>query len=415
MADIKKVMKPMVSQLRPLVARGLPQAGYAIGNATGVPYGGMFGKELGARLVKIVGSGDYEMNTAVNSLFKGGGELPSASFGSDASTIRIRRREFLADLKTSSVAGEFVNYAYSINAGIRETFPFLSQLASNYEEYCFDGLVFEFVSSASPYISNTALGTVIASMQYNAASPVFTNKYTMENSAFAISARLDRNLMYGVECAKGSNPQNCYYTRTGTSTLPVTTTDLGQFQLAFAPSTTVPTNTVLGELWVTYDVVVKRPILNTNRLGFYHIYGSDSSAAAPFAAASSSTITETNTGAISFSRTSSTTLSFVDAVVGDQYMLVYTHYGTTLPGANAVDPTFVYTGCSATLAFKGDTASLIGGTGGINIKTIFAVLFTASSPTGSIQLTSASNWATGTTNFEAVVSSMGNNVLSTVW
>jgi len=124
MADIKKVMKPMVSQLRPLVARGLPQAGYAIGNATGVPYGGMFGKELGARLAKIVGSGDYEMNTAVNSLFKGGGELPSASFGSDASTIRIRRREFLADLKTSSVAGEFVNYAYSINAGIRETFPF---------------------------------------------------------------------------------------------------------------------------------------------------------------------------------------------------------------------------------------------------------------------------------------------------
>lgn len=281
-------------------------SGSSIGTATGIPGGMLFGREIGRKLSKLVGSGDYTSNMAANDLIKPNGLLPSASFAdSNGDYVRIRRREFLQDITTSAVAGAFVNYPFSINAGLHATFPFLNQVASNYEEYCFDGLVFEFISSASPYVAGSALGTVIASMEYNSAMPPFTTKFTMENSAHAISARMDRSLMYGVECSKGSNVQNCYYVRSGASTLPLTTTDLGTFQLALAPSTSVPANTVVGELWVTYDVVLKRPYISGS-LGLYHRFSGTGTSALPFG---TNTVAQTNVGATGFSYTSGTTLS----------------------------------------------------------------------------------------------------------
>lgn len=387
---MKSFITPMRQALKPIIKEALINGGGALGALVNVPGGRSMGASLGKRLSKLVGSGDYTTNeVSVNSLINSNrSTLPSASFGSDGTEVRVRRREFLSDVLTSATAGAFKNYSYSINPGLSATFPFLSQLAANYEEYCFDGLVFEFITSASPYISTSALGTVVASMEYNASSPLFTSKFTMENSAAAVSTRLDKSLMYGIECARGQNAQNCYYVRTGTSTVPLNSTDMGNFQLAIAPGAGVPVSSVIGELWVTYDVALKRPVLNPSRVGTLSYAATGASTTA---VAGTANMVTTTSGRLSSSTFTSGTLSGVftlTGLVGDVVLCSIYHFGTA--STTWTFPTYTYAGCEAKLGIMGDsTLSSNGapGAAGSTTKTVTNVL---------VKLTAASAIVTAT-------------------
>lgn len=353
--DMKSFINPMRQALKPILKEALINGGGALGSLVNVPGGRSMGASLGKRISKLLGSGDYTTNeVSVNSLINSNkSTLPSASFGEDGTEVRVRRREFLADVLTSDVAGAFKNYAYSINPGLSTSFPFLSQLAANYEEYCFDGLVFEFVTSASPYISTSALGTVVASMEYNASSPVFTSKFTMENSAAAVSTRLDKSLMYGIECARGQNAQNCYYVRTGTSDVPLNSTDMGNFQLAIAPGAGVPVSSVVGELWVTYDVVLKRPVLNPSRVGSMTYTATGASTAAVAGTSNKVTTTSGRLTGATFTSGTLTGIWTLPGLVGDVVQVTVYHSGTAT--TTWAIPTLTYTGCEAKLGLMGDT------------------------------------------------------------
>lgn len=402
-------MTSLKKAIQPLVKKALTSGGAYLGGATGVPGGALFGRELGSKLSRLIGSGDYETNVSVNDLIRPQGVRPSATFGEDLNLVRIRRREFIGDISTSAVAGAFVNYSFPINAGYRTTFPFLSQLADNYEEYCFDGLVFEFVSSASPYIANTALGTVVAAMEYNSSMPPFSTKYTMENSALAVSTRLDHNLMYGVECAKGSNVQNCYYVRSGASTLPLTTTDLGLFQLAIAPAAGVTASSVVGELWVTYDVVLSRPILNASRSAYYHANSINAVAASPFGVSLKSS---SYGGAISVTLTS-TVLTITNAVVGDVYSFYWLFAGGV--GGVLVYPTLTLGGCAGFNGINQNTQSsiTIPAAGVTSLSMSVFLTFVATSTTCTITLGAGGTFPTTATNMDVYVSMLGNPLTTT--
>jgi len=160
----------------------------------------------------------------------------------------------------------FSNTSIAINPGVLASFPYLAPIASNFEEYKIRGLVFEFVSTTSPYLAGGAMGSVVLSMQYNPTAPIFTSKVQMENSDFAISARPDQSMVYGVECAM--NMQNMYLVRQGTSPAPLTATDLGIMQ--FAIQSPIAANTVVGEVWVSYDIELMRPKAQTAGAGWYH-------------------------------------------------------------------------------------------------------------------------------------------------
>jgi len=404
-------MSGIKQSIKGAIREGLMLGGGALGAATKLPGGMVFGRELGSKLSKLVGSGDYESNVSVNDLIRPP-VLASASFaGENGDFVRIRRREFLQDISTSAVAGAFVNYSFPINAGLHATFPFLNQVASNYEEFCFDGLVFEFISSASPYIAGSSLGTVIASMEYNSTMPDFTSKFTMENSAHAISARIDKNLMYGVECAKGSNVQNCYYTRSGASTLPLTTTDLGNFQLALAPSAAVPVSSVVGELWVTYDVILKRPYI-TGSTGLYHRYSGAGTALLPFG---TNTIQQTNLGASNFSYHNGTNIAFNNVAVGDSFVGQWIFVGTG--GAVLTYPVITYTGAVATNALNLDTASVLNSpaAGVTSITASSTFTFTATASSGYITFGAAGTLPTGSVYVELLITYVGCNVLPANW
>ena len=108
MGDIKNALKPILKE-------ALSNGGAAIGGVLGGPAGRIFGKALGGRLSKIVGSGDYETNVSVNELIHPPGGLASSTFGSDPDVVRIRRREFLGDVVAPAVPGTFTNYTHPIS------------------------------------------------------------------------------------------------------------------------------------------------------------------------------------------------------------------------------------------------------------------------------------------------------------
>jgi len=349
MYDMKPMMRDLKASLKPMIKQALVSSGEIVGSRMGV---GSAGGDIGRRISRLIGSGDYESNSvATNSLIKGTGLSASSQFGQSSLQIRVKHREFLGDIVSGAVAGAFTNYTYPINAGLRSTFPYLSQLASNYEEYCFKGLVFEFISTASPFLSTSALGAAIAAIEYNSASPPFTSKFSMENSAMAVSTRLDKNLMYGVECATGDNAQNCYYIRNGLSTLPLTTTDMGLFQFAVAPGAGVPTNSVLGELWVAYDVVLDRPYLNMDDIGSCHIFRSGVSNTNPLGTAS--TFVRSN-GSLSSTSVTATTISPTSVSVGDSLLITIQWVGTATTIVYPTTPTI--TGCTFQNLLQGNTS-----------------------------------------------------------
>lgn len=400
-------MRDLKASLKPMIRQALVSSGEIVGSRLG---SGSVGGDIGKRISRLIGSGDYESNSvATNSLIKGSGLSASSQFGQSSLKIRVKHREFLGDIVSGSVAGAFTNYTYPINAGLRSTFPYLSQLASNYEEYCFKGLVFEFISTASPFLSTSALGAAIAAMEYNSSSPAFTSKFAMENSSMAVSTRLDKNLMYGVECATGANAQNCYYIRSGTSTLPLTTTDLGLFQFAVAPGAGVPVNTVLGELWVAYDVELDRPYLNMDDIGSCHIYRSGVSNVNPLG--TTSTFIRSS-GSLSSTSATFNTLSPTSVSVGDSLLITIQWVGTATTVIFPTTPTL--TGCSFQNLLVGNTASVAtspqGSLAGVTYATYsLTVLCSSIVPTITIPIASLS--LPGSATCEIVITNLGNNLV----
>lgn len=266
LADLKK-------SLNSVVREGLKGAGAAggayLGGQLGMSRtGSRMGSGIGARISKLIGTGDYatSVDVAMNSLVKPGA-TQYASFGDSKTSVRLCHREYLQDAFTGPTANVFHSTAFQINPGLSNTFPFLSQIAGNFEEYKIHGLVFEYVSTTSPYNSTSAMGSVIMAMEYNANSPPFTSKPQMENSDFAISARPDKSMIYGVECV--DNATNHLFVRGGPGNLPLTTTDIGLFQ--FATLTPLAVNTTLGEIWVSYDIELFRPKISPFKPGYYHL------------------------------------------------------------------------------------------------------------------------------------------------
>jgi len=226
-------------------------AGSIFGNGE---MGANIGRYLGTGIGSIFGSGDYTMvghEAKYNVL---AGQVPK--FSSTAATNIVAHREYLGDI-TGTAA--FTNRNYPINPGSSTTFPWLSTIARNYEQYRFHGVVFEFRSMITDFVTSGAPGTVIMSTNYDSSAPLYTTKQQMENSEFAVSVKPTVNLMHMCECAVPQTVLPEKYVRETDGTSPGDTRlyDLGNFQFATASN---PVQN-LGELWVTYLVEFYKPIL----------------------------------------------------------------------------------------------------------------------------------------------------------
>jgi len=224
----------------------------AAGQSLGALAGGMAGTALGMR---ITGRGAY----ATNSLFQGSmGVAQFAGSGDETGALHINHTEYVQDVLGTS---EFTNNAYPINPGDPALFPWLSQIACNYDEYEFSGLVFHYRSVTGDVVTSTSqLGTVILVTNYNSGAAPFTSKQSMMDYDGASRVKISEDLISGVECdrSKLSMGGSLFVALNGT--VPpgqdLKTYYHGLFQIA---TNACSSTGQIGELWVSYKVTLRKP------------------------------------------------------------------------------------------------------------------------------------------------------------
>jgi len=236
----------------------LRTAGGAAGAMLGNPG---VGTALGAGISRILGHGDYTVKQ--NSMMAG-----PPSFAALNQGIRIRHREYLQDVR-SSVA--FACTQYQIQPTDRVTFPWLSQIATSFEQYKIHGLVFYFNTTAGNAISSTnnALGIVGMATCYDPSQGPFQNKRQCEDYVGCTSAVPSISIMHAVECKPKSDVLDRYYCLQDAIT---DVEDLKFFNHGTLNLFSVGSQqaTTVGELWVSYDIEFFNPKLENT--------GTDSSA-----------------------------------------------------------------------------------------------------------------------------------------
>lgn len=298
--------------------------GSMFGNAT---LGKGLGKWLGSGIGTIFGSGDYSMvgpqpayNVLTNSK-----QIPQ--FNSTTQTNIVCHREYLGDILGTSA---FSNTAYPLNPGMAQTFPWLSTVAENYQEYKFHGLVFEFRPLITDFVTSGAPGVIVMATNYNADVPSYVNKQQMENSEYAVSVKPTNALMHGVECQMVQTTIPQRYVRNGSvpSNQDLRLYDYGNFQFATQSN---PTQN-LGELWVSYCVEFFKPQLPATvggSISSAHIYRTGVANATPLG-----TTTVVNVGTLPVT-VAATSISFV-APPSTRYLVTLSWNGPSgalsLPG-----------------------------------------------------------------------------------
>lgn len=202
---------------------------------------------------RVTGFGDYQVSG--NTLMT---DNAPPMFQASGMGVRICHREYLGEINGST---ELVNSVYSINPGLAETFPWLSQMTYNFEQYKMHGLIFEFRSTSADALNstNTALGTVMMATDYDVYDAAFSTKSEFAQNMFTCTGPPSKTMMHPIECDPQTLPTKLFYIRHGNEGddgRDLRFSDIGNFQLATIGMQAAAN---IGELWVTYDVELIKP------------------------------------------------------------------------------------------------------------------------------------------------------------
>lgn len=196
-----------------------------------------------------------------------GGTDPPKMVG-NSTGFTVTHREYIQDI-TSSVP--FIAENFALNPGMIQTFPWLSQIADNFEEWIPEAMIFEYKSMSSASVVNTTnsnpgLGTVVMATQYNSYNPTFASKQQMQNYENAVSTDPSRSMIHAIECERFQSPVQPLYVRTGALVDNATTRqDLRLYDhgvMTIATTSQQSNNFVIGELWCSYRIRFLKPRLD---------------------------------------------------------------------------------------------------------------------------------------------------------
>lgn len=286
LAQVAKKASPKVYKGKGAYVKAAPRGNYASGygdyniskgSSVGSQIGAWLGDKAQSLIKSVTGFGDYVKpgwNVKQNSLLTMGQDPPQVKNSREGGVI-VRHREYLQDIVTGT-PGQFVVSSYKLQPGLQGSFPWLSIIAQNFEQYKLRGVIYEFKSTSADSLNstNTALGEVIMATEYDSKKPNFANKLEMQNHQYAVAARQSSSMLHPIECAHPISTLDVLYIRQGT---PPDGTDsrmydFGNFQIATVGQQGANVN--VGELWVTYEVEFLKPRLQgEGNIIFSAVYG----------------------------------------------------------------------------------------------------------------------------------------------
>lgn len=151
-------------------------------------------------------------------------------------------------------------FTFRLNPTDQTTFPWLSPIAKNFQQWRPHGIVFELVSASGAAVASTnaALGTFSIGTQYDVNAEAFSTKRVLLNSHFATSARVSDDQMHPVECRREDIVGNLLFTdpelvdpqwEPRLDDLGITTIWASGSQASY----------VAAQLWVTYEIELIKP------------------------------------------------------------------------------------------------------------------------------------------------------------
>jgi hypothetical protein len=310
-------------------------------------------KQLDQSQVKLItGSGDYTVQS--NSIARFGHKISNGTdvptFSRGKRSLRVHHREYIGDVVSSGSANTFDVNSYVINPGDPITFPWLSGIASQYDQWQPNGIVFAFKSTSATFNgTDQSLGTVILASDYDTLDLTYSSKQEMENSEFAVSGASYQSILHPVECNISERPLKMLYVRKGQQTPAdsVKFYDLCNTQVATAGIS--GTNVNVGELWVTYDISFYKEQLGNGAYGSGILeYAASNTvgiaAATPFGTSANRTVKTSNTLNVTVNTT--TGISFPTKLQTGCYLFTYYVIGTSTTTTSA--PTITtFTNCEA--------------------------------------------------------------------
>lgn len=233
--------------------------------------------------------GDYPVATATllggggttNSLIEGSG-YPTMQAGSmldEYNDLVVSHTEYVRDIYANPAGTTFEVQCLNINPGLEQTFPWLSQIAQNFDEYVMVQCIFTYRSTLTDVISdnNGQVGQVVMVHNTNVNKTPFGQKHLMMGYDGAQSSKTTEHAAHGIECAPDKRPGTERLAFQGSEGKFVRTKplkkgelinyDLAKFQLAVAGTPDLLAHQTIGELWVSYTVRLRKPKFYTS-LGY---------------------------------------------------------------------------------------------------------------------------------------------------
>lgn len=223
----------------------------------------------------VSGRGDYAMVSG-NSLIEGlGSSVPQFNTtDSNHGDLVVAHSEFITDVIGNAWAldnngvmaptSTFDMKTLSLNPALSRTFPFLSQIAQNFEEYEFIQMIFTYKPKVSSNLSSTdgQVGSIMMYTDYNSNDEAKRSKQNILQAYGHSSDMITKSIMHGVECDPTQLAgDGHHFTRvkppTGTNN-DYNDFDAGLFQMVVANTPEALSNQVIGELWVSYNVKLKK-------------------------------------------------------------------------------------------------------------------------------------------------------------
>lgn len=267
---VARPSRRLAPRRRYIYGRGAYYVQGSLGGRAKIPGIGSVNADIAAgyasRGAYLSGKGAYSVhNIRKNSLLAMGDPPVVRNSRTQEGATVIRHREYLGLVTSSAIANTFKIDTYPLNPAQSVSFPWLSALAQNYEEYQPNGVVYEFKSTCSDAIAsstNLALGQIMMATQYDPLDSPFADDISMLNYEYAQSCKVSESACHFVECDYKQSPIIRLYTRPGapSDSADLRFSDFGNFSIA---STGLQgTSVVLGQLWVSYEFLCFKPKVN---------------------------------------------------------------------------------------------------------------------------------------------------------
>lgn len=244
------------------------------------------GSDLLPKLLPLlIGMGDY---TDQDSIPIKTGEVPSSNSFLAATSgghkgyevpfmhthgekTRVSHREYVGDIYSSTLS--YAHTEFALNPGMQELFPWLAPVANQYTNYRLLGAVVDFVSQGSDYANVAGLGYVALATQYNALAPLFQDKRELLNYEFADACKPSLSMTHWIECKPNDVPDPEKTVRAGTipANADLRLYDHGRLTVAVGGNTAG--GSIIGQLWITYDIEFYFPRYSGSAAGVLNSFG----------------------------------------------------------------------------------------------------------------------------------------------